>query len=100
MGHLKLNHQNMDNLVITATKSQVSSNLAGETVILNLDSGVYYGLDAVGAHIWSLIEGGPKTVGQIKAAILAEYEVDAARCEQDLAALFQQLAEHNLIEVV
>ena len=42
--------------IITASKEQVSSDLAGEVIILGLKSGSYFGLDGVGALIWSLIQ--------------------------------------------
>jgi len=83
---------------IVAAEGQVSADLSGEVVILNLDSGLYYGLDAVGARIWGLIQV-PKTVMEIRAALLEEYEVEPERCERDLSALLQSLAAEGLIEV-
>jgi phosphoribosylformylglycinamidine (FGAM) synthase PurS component len=83
---------------VVAIKDQVSSSLAEEAVILDLKSGKYYGLNPVGASIWSLIQQ-PITVAQIKAALLAEYEVDAETCEQDLQTLLQDLLSNGLIEV-
>ena len=41
---------------MVATKDQVSCDLAGEAAILNIKSGVYYGLDPVGARIWNLMQ--------------------------------------------
>jgi hypothetical protein len=40
-----------------ATRDQVSSDLKGEVAILDLKAGVYYGLDAVGARVWELLQG-------------------------------------------
>jgi hypothetical protein len=59
---------------------------------------VYYGLDAVGARIWSLIQE-PRTVNEIRDILLEEYEVEPERCERDLLALLQKLADEGLIEV-
>ena len=83
---------------IMATKEQVSADLAGESVILNLKSGVYYGLDPVGATVWGLIQE-PKSLSEVRDAVLQEYEVEPERCERDLLALFQELAEEGLVEV-
>jgi hypothetical protein len=83
---------------VVVVKDQVSANLAGEAVILNLKSGIYYGLDEVGARIWSLIQQ-PKSVDEIVAGLLAEYQVEPERCQRDLLALLKQLAAANLIEV-
>lgn len=84
-------------IVVTA-KDQVSADLAGETAILNLESGVYYSLNEVGAYIWSLIQE-PRTVNEIQDAILEEYEVEPDRCERDILTLLEQLAGAGLIEI-
>jgi hypothetical protein len=86
------------NSSVVAAKEQVSSDLAGEAVILDFKSGVYYGLNEVGASIWNLIQE-PKTVNEIRDAILEEYEVEPEQCDRDLKAILQQLADEGLIEV-
>lgn len=83
---------------VVAAKDQVSCDLAGEAAILNLQSGVYYGLDAVAARIWHLVQE-PRTVQDIRDALLMEYEVEHDRCERDLLVLLQDLAAAGLIEV-
>lgn len=83
---------------VAAAKEQVSSDLAGEAVILSLKSGIYYGLNEVGARIWNLIQK-PRTVNEIREAILAEYEVEPEQCDRELVALLQQLETEGLIEV-
>lgn len=83
---------------VVATKDQVCSDLAGEAVILNLKSGVYYGLNRVGASIWNLLQE-PKTVNEIRDAMLAKYEVEPEQCTRDLLALLQELEGEGLIEV-
>jgi Coenzyme PQQ synthesis protein D (PqqD) len=83
---------------VVAAKDQVSSDLGGEVAILDLKAGVYYGLDAVGARIWSLIEE-PRTVKEIRDILLEEYDVEPERCERDLLALLQRLADEGLVEV-
>ena len=86
------------NSVVVAAKDQISSDLDGEAVILNLDSGAYFGLDGVGARIWSLIQE-PRAVSDVRDVILDEYEVEFERSEHDLLALLQGLAAKGLIEV-
>lgn len=84
----------------TVVKAQylVSSNLAGEEVILHLDLGVYYGLDPVGARIWALLEQ-PRTIEEICATICAEFAVTPTRCATDSQQFLTQLADAHLIEV-
>ncbi len=83
---------------VVAAKDQVSSDLGGEIAILHLEAGTYYGLDVVGARIWSLIQE-PRTVKEIRDVLVSEYEVDPDRCESELIALLQRLADEELIEV-
>jgi len=84
---------------VVASERQVSSDLGGEAVILHLESGVYHGLNAVGAAIWTLLRE-PRTVGEIQEAILAEFAVDAERCQRDVLALLRQFEAEGLIELL
>ena len=84
--------------LVVATKDLVSSDLAGEIVILSLQTGRYFGLDRVGARIWDLLRT-PARVADIRDAIVGQYEVEPERCERDVLALLQQLADQGLIEM-
>lgn len=80
-------------------KDQVSTPLADEVVILQLEQGVYYGLNnEVGVKIWGLLQQ-PRRVEQIRDALVREYEVSPKRCEEDLVALLRELARERLVEV-
>jgi hypothetical protein len=85
--------------IVVATKDQVSADLSGEAAILNLTSGIYYGLNEVGASIWKLIQE-PKRVNEIKKILLQEYEVEPDRCEEDLVNLLTELLSRDLIKTV
>lgn len=87
-----------ENTIVVASVEQISSDLGGEAVILNLKSGIYHGLNEVGTLIWNLIQT-PTTVKDIKAAILAEYEVEAERCDRDLLKLLEDLLAAELINI-
>lgn len=84
--------------VVVAGKDQVSSNLADEAVILSLKSGVYYGLNSVGARIWNLIQQ-PQVVQDVCDAIVNEYDVEPDRCEYDLFEVLATLYAEGLLEV-
>ena len=83
---------------VVAVREQVSSELAEESVILNLKSGVYYGLNAVGAWIWSRIQN-PQIVSSLQEEMLGKYDVDPELCERDLLAILRDLVAAELIEV-
>jgi len=84
--------------VVVAARDQVSADLEGEAVILNLADGVYYGLDGVGARIWELLHE-PRTAAQLRDAVTAEFEVDAGTAWRDLSGLLADLAERRLVEI-
>jgi hypothetical protein len=88
-----------NSLSLRRSTDQVSCDLQGETAILQLSSGVYYGLDPVSTRIWMLLAQ-PSHVGALIATIVAEFDVDPGRCAQDIAALLEDLEEHGLITVV
>jgi hypothetical protein len=84
--------------VISAAKDQLSCDLGGEAAILNVKSGVYYGLDPVGARIWTLVQQ-PRPIHEIRDILLKEFDVEAENCSRDLFALLERLQAEGLIEV-
>jgi len=84
--------------VITVNKNYVYCNVEDEMVLLGMEDGIYYGLNPVGAFIWEHIKE-PKTIAQVRDAILAEYEVEKGECERDLLELLQEMTEKGLVEV-
>jgi len=83
---------------IVATQDQVSTSVSGESIILNVKTGLYHGLDPIGARLWELLVE-PTTFGSIVGTVMAEYDIDADTCERDLNDLLAQLSEAGLIEI-
>lgn len=74
------------------------SQLQEESVILNLDSERYFGLDDVGTRMLTVLS----TADSIEAAyeqLLAEYEVAPALLRQDLTSLIEKLVEQGLVTI-
>ena len=72
--------------------------LDGEAVILQLEAGMYFGLDPVGTRLWQLIE----THGQLRPvleAALQEFDVSPDVLERDLIELVSRLSEKELLVV-
>jgi hypothetical protein len=67
-------------------------------VLLNLATGVYFGLDPVGTRIWTLI-GAHRSLDEIVEALTAEYEVDADILGADLGRFIQTLRDNELVDV-
>jgi Coenzyme PQQ synthesis protein D (PqqD) len=84
--------------IVRRAADQVSSGMAGEAIVLNMKSGVYFGMEQVAALIWKLLER-PCNVGEIRDAITNEYEVDSHTCEKDLRSFLDHLQSAGLIEI-
>jgi len=84
--------------LLRKTDAQVSTDLQGETIILQLESGNYFSLNEVGVVVWRELDQ-PRTVAQLCAKVLAEYEVDEAECARDVGALIERLIAEHMLEV-
>jgi hypothetical protein len=78
----------------------VAREIGGETVLLNLSSGIYFGLNAVGARVWQLLQPNGASLASLCAAICDEYAVSLDEAAQDIQALAADLVEHGLIELL
>jgi hypothetical protein len=83
---------------ITSNKRAAACDLNGEMVILQPDSGVYFGLNAVGASIWNYIQT-ERSVEELVLHMMNEYEVSRAECEPQVISLLQDMVAHRLVEV-
>jgi hypothetical protein len=80
---------------VTIGPNVVFRELDGEAVLLNLDAGVYYGLDAVGTTMWHrLAQDG--SLRRAAEAMLREFDVDRATVERDLLRLVNELCDQGL----
>lgn len=78
----------------------VFQTLQDELVLLNLHTGVYFGLNAVGARIWQLIQAHqPAPLNSVLDALIDEYDVRSDRCSDDLLRLVARLEENQLLEL-
>ena len=84
------------NQTVTRSPEVISQEVSGETVLLDLDSENYFGLDEVGTRIWQLIrESGDLQV--IYNTLLEEYEVEEERLQADLTTLLGEIADLGLV---
>ncbi len=82
----------------TPRPTVTSATLEDEVVLLDMQSGIYFGLDSVGAHIWQLVERGT-TAEEIARAITARYDVDPAQARSDVEEFLRALQRQRLIDV-
>jgi len=69
-----------------------------ETVILDLASGTYYGLNTVGARIWKLVLERQSLI-EVCDAMMDEYETTREEIERDVCTLMQALLDRKLVSV-
>lgn len=72
--------------------------LDGESVILNLKSERYFGLDEVGTRMWEVLSSS-KTIADAYQTLLLEYDVVPEQLQIDLDNLLEQLIQNGLINV-
>jgi len=86
------------NQKLTVTQDTLINVIEGESVLLNLKSESYFGLDPIGTRMWTLLT----TSNSIQAAyesLLNEYDVSADTLLQDMRDLIEKLLANNLVEV-
>lgn len=69
-----------------------------ETVLLNLQTGRYHGLNATGTRMLELL-GETGSVAATAEAVAAEYDASLGAVTQDVIQLCRDLVERGLIEV-
>jgi coenzyme PQQ synthesis protein D (PqqD) len=87
-----------DETTVVVTGDVLATEFEDELVVLNLQDGVYYGLDHAGVRIWQLLQK-PSRVADLRNVLLTEYDVDSERCHRDLVALLSDLATRGLVEI-
>lgn len=88
-----------EEIVVKATGKQVSAVLDGEAVILQLENGVYFGLNSVGTHVWTLLQSRPHTLRDLSNSILETFDTDVETCLKDLRVFLATLEKKQLIEI-
>lgn len=73
-----------------------SGELDGETILMSIDKGRYYGMDSIGSRIWKLIEH-PIVVSDLCEQLCKEFKVSAEECERDTLNFLNQLAQASLL---
>lgn len=84
--------------VVKQAKDQISCNLDDQVAILNMQSAQYFGLDDVGSVIWAELAEG-RTVRDICATIVDQFEIDDTQCELDVIEFLDKLIEAGLVEI-
>ena len=79
-------------------KEVLFRDLEGESVLLHLGSGQYFGLDEVGTFVWNRLAEG-LDVPEVEEKVLAEYDAEPAQVRADVNRIVGELCDHGLLEI-
>jgi hypothetical protein len=83
---------------LAPTQDTLINVIEDESVLLNLKSESYFGLDQVGTRMWTLLTTSD-SIQSAYEALLDEFDVGADRLRQDMGDLIEKLIENGLVEV-
>ncbi len=73
--------------------------VGGESILLDLASEQYFGLDEVGARIWELLSRSG-SLEHVHATLCDEFSESPARIESDLLTLLQKMTDAGLVTII
>ena len=85
-------------MVIARASGLLEAEVDGELVALHVEQGTCYGFNRTATRVWALLEA-PRTLAELRDALMAEFAVDGATCERELGELLDELARDGLIEL-
>ena len=85
-----------DNVKILRSDDTTWSTYEDETIILNLDTGMYFTLNPVASLLWDALDGN-RTLADLVMFICQEYEVEHTRAEKDIISILTFFLENKLI---
>lgn len=74
----------------------IATDMDGDTVMMSIEHGKYYGVSGVGTRIWELLEK-PTTPSQIIISICKEFEVDETTCRADVERFITELIDNGMV---
>lgn len=74
----------------------IATDMDGETVMMSMERGQYFGLGGVGSRVWALLEQ-PAALDTLVEQICAEFAVPEDVCRADLQTFLGTLVEHRLV---
>ena len=80
-------------------KKIIQSTIGDEVVMLDMDSGFYFGMNGVGSVIWRHLSN-EITLDDLVEKLMSEFKVNKQTCEADTIEFLDSLLEKNIIRVV
>ena len=93
----KKNIQDFKNTIICRNPSAISSELDGEAVILDMESGKYHSLDSTGTKIWALLED-KISLDDVVLQLIEEFAVERQQCTTEVEEFINRMVDLDLVE--
>lgn len=87
-----------DSCTLARPANLVASEIDGEMVILNIESGHFFQLNQIGSRIWEALET-PTTLGDLYRAMEDRFDVDQQTCRRDIAEFVDLLSKNDLVTI-
>ena len=89
----------MSEAVYERATELLEADLGDELVALDLEGGTCFGFNSVATGVWRLLAS-PRSFGELKQALLAQYDVGAEQCDGELRQLLGDLVQKGLIREI
>lgn len=77
----------------------IATDMDGETVMMSIEQGQYYGLSGIGPFLWGLLVD-PRSIEQLCAQVLRKFDVDEATCQADIMSFVGDLLDKGVLRRV
>jgi hypothetical protein len=90
--------KHLNDLIVRRRGQLIEAEIDGELIGLAVEQGTCFGFNPTATRIWSMIET-PRRFGELRDALVAEFDVDPETCGDELAALLRELEQDGLVEL-
>jgi hypothetical protein len=85
--------------VVYRATDVLASHLGDETVMMDVDQGQYYGLNATATWLWDALQR-PMTVNDLCEQLVSEYAVSLPQGKQEVLEFVEDLVSRGLLKVL
>lgn len=75
----------------------IEADIDGDKVMMDIESGNYYGLDPVASRIWEILAT-PMTANQVAAQLTQEFDVSLEQCKTDILPFIEDMVTNQLLK--
>jgi hypothetical protein len=83
---------------VVATPRHLSAEVGDDVMVLDLDAGIYFGIEGAGQVVWRMLQN-PTLISAIVDGVVAEFDVDRDKAQADIIAFIEALTVSGLVEV-